>query len=673
MKIVPVTAILLLSLSIGNLTKAQENPTIDSLRKALKTGISDKERVDIYNTIAYIQETDTISVAEQSEKAISLATKIGYLEGVSDAYYNLGWTAKITGKYPKSIEFFKQTLSFADQAGYKQGKANAFNGLGESYEAQGYYPLALEHHFKALKIREQMRDNRAMASSYNNIGNIYISLGDYPSALEQHFKALKIREKIGDKHSMANSYNNIGFIYYEEGDYPSALEYHFKSLKIVKDLDDKDWMALSYSSIGEVYLELKEYTKAFKYQQLSLDLYNEVNDQAYATYPLLGLGETYLAKKQYGQAIRYLEEATQTAQKLGKNDVARDGAEQLALAYEGAGRYKDAYISMRQFKNMADSLNNEEVTKKITAQSMQYEFDKKQAVAKAEAEKKALIHQQELERHSYYSKAAIGSGLAILIIAGVIFRSYRLKQRDNHLLAQQNEEIKQQSEEIAAQRDSIEVEKLRSEKLLLNILPKETAQELKNTGKASPKSYEKVTVLFTDFKGFTHIAEKMREEDVVANLDYCFKAFDRIIKKHNLEKIKTIGDAYMCAGGIPIPNDTNPIDAVLAAQEMIAFMHKWATKKEAKGELAWELRLGIHTGKVVAGVVGEDKFAYDIWGDAVNTASRMESSGAPNKINISGATYALVRNHFHCEYRGKVTAKNKGEVDMYFIESRYGS
>jgi class 3 adenylate cyclase len=149
----------------------------------------------------------------------------------------------------------------------------------------------------------------------------------------------------------------------------------------------------------------------------------------------------------------------------------------------------------------------------------------------------------------------------------------------------------------------------------------------------------------------------------------CFLQFDHIIDKHNLEKIKTIGDAYMCAGGIPVKNTTNPIDVVKAGLEIKQFMDELKNQKEARGEGYWEIRIGIHTGPVIAGVVGKNKFAYDIWGDAVNTASRMESSGIPGKVNISGATYELVKDHFRCNYRGKIPAKNKGEIDMYIAES----
>ncbi len=224
--------------------------------------------------------------------------------------------------------------------------------------------------------------------------------------------------------------------------------------------------------------------------------------------------------------------------------------------------------------------------------------------------------------------------------------------------------------EHLAYESMIETERRKSDDLLLNILPVETARELKQFGYSRPQLYERVTVLFTDFVGFTHIAARLTPEDLVKDLDTCFAAFDEIVGRHHLEKIKTIGDAYMAAGGIPLANQTNPLDVVTAAQEMMQWMENWAASKRAHDEEPWRLRVGIHTGPLVAGVVGKKKFAYDIWGDAVNIAARMESSGEAGKINISGETYELVKDQFACEHRGKVYAKNKGEVEMYFVTGR---
>lgn len=207
-------------------------------------------------------------------------------------------------------------------------------------------------------------------------------------------------------------------------------------------------------------------------------------------------------------------------------------------------------------------------------------------------------------------------------------------------------------------------EKEKSEQLIANLLPKTTADELKQTGKASSQKFSMVTVLFSDIQGFSKIAEQMNPEALIDQLDSFFFHFDSVIEKYNIEKIKTIGDAYMCAGGLPKKNSTNPVEVVLAALEMVQYMENL----KASNANICDLRIGIHTGSVIAGVVGHKKLSYDIWGDTVNTASRMESSGEPGKINISGQTYELVKDFFICEYRGKMPVKYKGEIDMYFVK-----
>jgi class 3 adenylate cyclase len=233
------------------------------------------------------------------------------------------------------------------------------------------------------------------------------------------------------------------------------------------------------------------------------------------------------------------------------------------------------------------------------------------------------------------------------------------------------ESEKQQSEiekgiALIAQKET-EKEKLKSESLLLNILPEEIAEELKDSGNSKPVFYSSATVLFTDFQGFTEMAEKLEPSKLISELDYCFSKFDSLMEKYNLEKLKTIGDSYMCVGGIPKSNKTHAIDCVLAALGMQAIMEDWRAMKIQNGEKFWTIRIGIHSGPLIAGVIGQKKFAYDVWGDTVNLASRMESSGLAQRVNISGDTYNFVQDFFDCEYRGKIAAKNKGEVDMYLV------
>ena len=213
--------------------------------------------------------------------------------------------------------------------------------------------------------------------------------------------------------------------------------------------------------------------------------------------------------------------------------------------------------------------------------------------------------------------------------------------------------------ELKAERD-------RSENLLLNILPAEVAEELKASGTSEPRHFEEVTVLFTDFQNFTGFSEKLTAKELVSELHECFKAFDGILDKYKIEKIKTVGDGYLAASGLPVANANHAVDMALCAREIRDFMLK---RREAMGEGTFELRLGIHTGPVIAGIVGVRKFSYDIWGDTVNTAARMEQNSTAGMINISGPTYELIKETFHCTYRGKIAAKNKGEIDMYFIDA----
>lgn len=213
-----------------------------------------------------------------------------------------------------------------------------------------------------------------------------------------------------------------------------------------------------------------------------------------------------------------------------------------------------------------------------------------------------------------------------------------------------------------------EAERKKSNELLMNILPKDVADELKETGQVNPVQYESATILFTDFKGFTQIAEQMTPNELIAQLDGAFLQFDEISERFNLEKLKTIGDSYMCAGGIPVSNTSHPFDVCLAALEIRSFMDQVKFMRNKLGLPTWELRIGIHTGSVIAGVIGKKKFAYDIWGDTVNIASRMETAGEVGRINISEATYHLVSEVFECFPRGSVKVKNKGEMGMYFLE-----
>ncbi len=250
----------------------------------------------------------------------------------------------------------------------------------------------------------------------------------------------------------------------------------------------------------------------------------------------------------------------------------------------------------------------------------------------------------------------------ILTFSGIVLMLF--------LLALVFENTKQDAFDLLNQKNNLLTkEKKRSDDLLLNILPFDVAEELKENGESEAKDFDNVSVLFTDFKEFTQTAEKLTAKELVHEMNTCFKAFDAILERNKVEKIKTIGDSYMAAGGLPVPADGSIKNTMLAALEMQAFVGKRKEDMDIKGLIAFEMRVGIHTGSVVAGIVGLNKFQYDIWGDTVNTASRMESSGEVGKVNISHATYELLKDDltFAFENRGKIEAKGKGKMKMYFI------
>lgn len=231
----------------------------------------------------------------------------------------------------------------------------------------------------------------------------------------------------------------------------------------------------------------------------------------------------------------------------------------------------------------------------------------------------------------------------------------------------QGKTIEEKNKRLQQQKELLELEKSKTDKILKNILPESTFNELKDSGKVVARSYKKVSIMFTDFVGFTKSSARMTPTEIISELDIYFSEFDKIIVKNNLEKIKTIGDAYMCAGGIPVRNKTNPIDTVLAALEIQDFMRKYQAEKEARGEEAWQLRIGINTGEIIAGVIGKKKLAYDIWGSAVNVANRMESLSEPGKVTISGSTYEHIQHYFECDFKEKLISKYKEEYDVYTV------
>ena len=275
-------------------------------------------------------------------------------------------------------------------------------------------------------------------------------------------------------------------------------------------------------------------------------------------------------------------------------------------------------------------------------------------------------HQEPIALHIIVQQAFYKTwwfiGLCLILLFGLLwgimrYRIYRIRRHELEL-----------EEQVVERTRELTTEKQKSEELLLNILPVEIAEELKANGVAKAKRHELVTVMFSDFKSFTKISEKMDPEKLVAEIDWCFRAFDKITEKHHLEKIKTIGDAYLCVGGIVSGSQQDAVNVIRAALEIQAFLKDTATLRKANNLPFFEARIGIHTGPIVAGIVGIKKFAYDIWGDTVNIASRIETNGQVGEVNVSGTTYDLVKDHFRFEYHGQYHESDRAPIDMYFVQ-----
>ena len=289
----------------------------------------------------------------------------------------------------------------------------------------------------------------------------------------------------------------------------------------------------------------------------------------------------------------------------------------------------------------------------LTQRTMELRFQQDQI--KILEQEKALKAAEAEQERTMRNGLLVGAGL-LLLLAGLLWRLIMNKQRANRELAQKNIQL--------------DNARKRSDELLLNILPSELVDELKIKGITRTRHHDEVTIMFTDFRDFTKISEQLSPTDLVEEIDYCFRHFDHIIGKYpSIEKIKTIGDAYLCAGGLPAAHPDHACEVVSAALEIRHFIAELEQQRTREGKLSFQIRIGVHTGPVIAGVVGATKFAYDIWGDTVNTAARLESASEPGQVNISEATYARLQGQFRCQHRGNISSKNKADMSMYFVES----
>ncbi|HEY5969175.1 MAG TPA: adenylate/guanylate cyclase domain-containing protein, partial [Chitinophagaceae bacterium] len=458
--------------------------------------------------------------------------------------------------------------------------------------------------------------------------------------------AMSLSEELGKQEELGVICVNIGSIYYEKNDDQKALQYFKKALNAY---GDSEGSLNVYNAMGKLYKRQGRFELAIETHNKALAIAEKINSKISMLQSMMGLGDVYVAKGDYSTALEYYKKAETPAVELQANHELKDLYQEMAITYSKISDFNNAFKYQSLYSSTKDTLYNIDTDKKLGSLQFDFDLQKKEGEISLLTKDKAITDQK-LQKQRLAKNAFMIGLLLAFIIALLIYRGYRNKVKTHKILDQQKNEI---------------------ENLLLNILPAEVAHELKTTGHSTPRQYESVSVMFTDFKGFTTIADKMDPDHLVKELDDCFIAFDGIIEKYQLEKIKTIGDSYMCAGGIPTPDENHVLKIVKAGLEIQQYVATYNERRQEEGLEPWLVRIGIHVGPVVAGVVGKKKYAYDIWGSTVNIASRMESNGEPGKVNISSATYELIKDYYECSYRGKISAKNIGEIDMYFIEHEH--
>jgi class 3 adenylate cyclase len=555
------------------------------------------------------------------------------------------------GDYADALKNYRESLAINQQINNKKGIASANNNIGAIYHNQGNYVKALQYFKISSKLYHELDNKHGVALSYSNISNIYREQGNRKSALEYSVKSYEIQKEINDKYDMSISLLNIGSDYASKGDIDTALNFYNEAIKLREEINDKRGLVTALEMAGYLYVLRDDFKKAEELSRKSLEIAQEIKDKRGTAIAYLGIGKIKLAQKKYGEANNYLLKALALFEELSLLPQIKKTSDQLYDSYKALNQGEKALYYLELSKTISDSLNIVETSQKL----QQLEFEKQvlaDSIAVAEEERKMqLVHQKEIEdKEKTRNIILFITGLILLLSAGLYSRLRYVRKS----------------------KAVIEMEKARSENLLLNILPAEIAEELKIKGKADARDFDLVSILFTDFIGFTETSEKLTASELVEEINACFQAFDHIMEKYKIEKVKTIGDAYMAAGGLPVPTDGSVRNTVLAALEMQEFIIKRKAEKLLSDKAAFDMRVGIHTGPVVAGIVGVKKFQYDIWGDTVNTASRIESNGQAGKVNISKATYDLLKNDsvFTFEYRGKIEAKGKGEIEMWFVSMK---
>ena len=584
----------------------------------------DTTRVQALNDLVGAAAITNPTVSNRySHIALALALKLGWVRGQARALNNFGNISYYASEYAEALRYYREALRHYETINDSQGIGTEFGNFSTIYLTTQETEKAYQYAQKALAMKEALRIDkkvkyRRLVDGYIDIGRAALAIGKRKQALDYLLKAKEVAQLVSDHGYLLYALYYLGEYFTIIKDFPTALSYYAGVLRIVEAENRFERELDVVGKIGNTYLEIAKLPTLPKADSLV----------------------AYSRPANLDKALTYFRRSVTTTHKwkisvLDRRDLMAGYAEALALH----GDYKQAAQAYRNAAALTDTVAKSANSERIVR------MESKQALALKEKDIK--IAALDLSKKKNQSWMLLGGVGVLALVLGLVYRGLRQQKHSNTLLS---------------------VEKKRSDDLLLNILPAEIAEELKEKGKTEARHFDQVSILFTDFVNFTETAERLSPTELVAELHTCFSAFDRIMKRHGLEKIKTIGDAYMAAAGLPVPDAAHAQKCVRAALDVRDFIEE----RHRQGG-PFEIRIGINSGPVVAGIVGIDKFAYDIWGDTVNTAARMEQHGKAGQVNISQSTYALIRSDFECLERGKITAKHKGEIEMYFVTQKLAS
>ena len=558
-----------------------------------------------------------------------------------------------------------EALGIAERVGFMRGIANAFNTIGVSYFYQGWYDIALEQYQKSLAIRQQIKDIRGVGNSLNNIGLIYSAQGKYDDALKYFRQSLAVYKEAKARNPTAAAFNNMGIAYRNKKQYDSSEQMHQAALDLLQNTNNTNGLALTYNSFGTLELEKGETTRSLDLQQKAVALYRITNNHKGLVDAHLGEAKALAALTRNDAALRALDTAMFFAQSLNARKELRDCYELLANIEERIGNYSGAYYNVRRYEALKDSLFSEEADTKAAQFNAKYDAElRSKQIALLTAEK---------ERQTLLRNVLLSAILAGVFAVGLLYNRFRLKKRSEAALQAVNAELNAKNVEI-------EQARFIAEQLLLNVLPKPIADRMQAGEQHIAEHFGDVSVVFIDIVDFTTLSAKVPPGELVTLLDAIFSDFDALAERFGLEKIKTIGDAYMAVCGVPVRHSEHAERVARFALEIQRTMQQYSiddystTQNDASHQtIPLKVRVGVHSGEVVAGIIGKKKFSYDLWGDTVNIASRLQTHALPGEIQCSGATFAILEKKCIFEGRGKIHLKGTMNVDSFVLKGFFQS